>query len=105
MGLPVKISSQCSIYIPITYMLAVGIDRYYDSLIRRQLDHQFIFYPYSNRPLLQNEVIVNLRAGATYLPKQWVTENGLVPGQDNLYMIGIDGGLLLSVEKKDKKRN
>lgn len=99
-GVPVKISAQGAIYIPVNYMIAIGIDRYYDYLIRRELDRQFIYCPYQKRPLLQNEVIVNLRAGVTYLPVHWLNASGLIPGRDSLYMVGVDDGLLCSVTKR-----
>lgn len=100
LGLPVKVSSQKSIYFPVNYLHVYGIDIYYDYLIRQQFEHYFIFLPYCKRPLLQNEVIIKLRAGNTYLPEQWLAENKVVPGQDSLYLVGVDDGLLISATQR-----
>jgi len=97
LGLPVKISSQKFIYIPANYLQVYGIDRYCDCLIRQEHKTYFLFLPYERRPLLQNEVVVNLRAGATYLPEQWLIANQLTPGKDSLYLVGANDGLLISI--------
>ena len=97
LGLPVKLSSQRTIYFPLNYMHAFGIDIYCDCLIRRQFEHHLIFFSYCKRQLQQNEIIVNLRAGNTYIPNQWISDNQLTPGKDFLYLIGMDDGLLVSV--------
>jgi len=102
LGLPVKISSQKFIYIPVNYLQVYGIDRYCDCLIRKEYKDRFIFLPYEKRPLQQNENVVNLRAGATYLPEQWLMDNQLTPGRDNVYLIGANDGLLISASEEVK---
>lgn len=100
LGIPVKISSQKSVYFPVNYLHFYGFDRYYDYLIREQLERGFLFLPYCKRILLQNEAIVTLRASNTYLPEQWINDNHLIAGQDSLYLVGIDNGLLISTTQK-----
>ena len=100
LGCPIKITSVKSIYFPITYLQTYNIDVFGDCLIRQQFETYFIFRPYCKRELLLNEVIVKLRAGNTYLPDQWLVDNHLVPGKDNLYLIGIDDGFVVSVSTK-----
>lgn len=102
LGLPVKISSQKSIYIPANYLQVYGIDRYCDCLIRQEYKTCFIFLPYEKRQLLENEVVVNLRAGATYLPEQWLTNNRLTPGRDSVYLVGAGDGLMISSSEEIK---
>lgn len=96
LGCPVKISSMKSIYFPINYLHAYHIDIKNDFLIRQQFESYFIFRPYCKRELLQNEVIVTLRAGNTYLPVKWLVSNHLTPGKDSLYLVGIDDGFVVS---------
>lgn len=97
LGVPIKLSAQRTIYFPQNYLHAYGIDIYCDCLIRRQHEHHLIFLPYCKRLLQQNEVIVNLRAGSTYITEQWISNNHLMPGKDFLYLVGVNEGLLVSV--------
>ena len=102
LGVPVKISSQKSIYIPANFLQVYGIDRYSDCLIRQEFSNHFIFLPYEKRPLLENETVVNLRAGATYLPERWIIDNQLTPGKDSLYLIGANDALWVSANEAIK---
>jgi hypothetical protein len=96
LGCPVKISSGKSIYFPVNYFHTYHIGIHVDCMIRQQFETYFIFRPYCERELLPNEIIVKIRAGSTYLPEQWLIDNHLTPGKDNLYLVGIDNGFLLS---------
>jgi hypothetical protein len=100
LGVPVKISSQKSIYIPANFLQVYGIDRYLDCLIRQEFRNRFIFLRYEKRPLLENETVVSIRAGATYLPEQWIADNQLTPGKDSLYLVGANEGLLVSASEE-----
>lgn len=96
LGCPVKVGINSSIYFPVNYLHVYGIDMYYDLLIRQQFESCFIFRPFEKRLLKQNETIEKVRGGNVFLPKHWLTENKLKPGDSYMYLIGIDDGLLIS---------
>jgi hypothetical protein len=96
LGCPLKISSLNAIHFPVNYLLVYGIKNNFDSLIREQHDNFFVFRLCCERELLENEEIVNVREGNTYLPDQWIVTNGLIAGKDSLYLAGIDDGLIVS---------
>ncbi len=99
LGCPVKISSQRTIYFPVTYLHYYRINAY-DQLVRQQYEHYFLFRPYCEQPLMEDEVLVRLHAGNTHLPDKWLIDNQLKPGKDYLYLIGIDDGFVVSASAK-----
>jgi len=100
LGSPLKISSMKSIYFPKLYLEQFGIDTRNDVVIRESHEDYFIYRPYMQRPLADNEEKIVIRACSTYIPADFIHRNQLVSGQDSLYLIGIGDGLKVSVSKQ-----
>jgi len=100
LGSPLKISSLSVIYFPRLYLEHFGIDTRRDITIRENHEDYFIYRPYTERPLADNEEKVVVRACSAYVPAEFVHRNQLVPGKDSLYLIGIGDGLKVSVSKQ-----
>ena len=100
LGCPLKISSQKTIYFPKLYLEYFKIDTRNDIVIRENHSDYFIYRPYSERLLADNEQKSIIRACSTYIPVEFLHQNRLVPGQDSLYLIGIDHGMKVSTNRK-----
>lgn len=100
LGCPLKISSQKTIYFPKLYLEYFKIDTRNDIVIRENHADYFIYRPHTERLLADNEQKAIIRACSTYIPVEFLHQNQLVPGQDFLYLIGIDHGLKVSTNKQ-----
>jgi len=100
LGCPLKISRYKYIYFPRLYLVRFGIDIQNAEAIRENNDDYLIFRPFSDRPLAANEEIALIRAGSTYIPSSFLNRNQLTPWIDELYLVGLDDGLKISVKKQ-----
>lgn len=94
---PLKISRHRGIYFPKLYLEYYGIDTRDATVIRENHDDYFIYRPYSSRPLASNEEYVHFRVCSTRIPSSFLYRNHLKPWDDELYLIGLEDGLLVSV--------
>jgi hypothetical protein len=99
-GCPLKISRYKYIYFPRLYLERFGIETKDAVAIRENHEDYFVYRPFSDRPLNPNEEIVLIRACSTYIPSSFLHRNGLTPWFDELYLVGIDDGLKVSVNKQ-----
>lgn len=96
-GLPLKIFSNRSIYIPFEYLRYYGISEKKDRLLLEIRDSSLFYQPYKNEP--GNELCGSTRAiksGLTSLPVSWLRQNKLAAG-DRVFLLGTTDGLLLYV--------
>ena len=99
-GCPLKISRYKYIYFPRFYLECFGIDTQDAVVIRENHEDYFIYRQFSERPLTTNEEVVSIRACSTYIPSNFLHRNGLTPWLDELYLVGLDDGLKVSVKKQ-----
>ncbi|MGX8700928.1 hypothetical protein [Caproiciproducens sp.] len=100
LGCPLKISAMKEIYFPRLYIQHFGIspDRPV-AVIRENHDDYYIFRNDDGRELLENEIRVTVRKGFASIPAEFLRRNGLTPGVDSLYLLGVEDGLKVSVKK------
>ena len=99
-GCPLKISRYKRIYFPRLYLERFGINTQDAVVIRENHEDYFIYRPFSERSLDVNEEIAQIRACSTYIPSSFLHLNGLTPWLDELYLVGLDDGLKVSVKKQ-----
>ena len=83
-----------AIYIPREYMHHYKISEQFDHMIREEKSHSILYRRYEKFELLANEKAVPIRGGLTYLPRYWLRQNNLHPG-DFVYLIGMPDCLLI----------
>ena len=100
LGCPLKISAMKEIYFPRLYIQHFGISP--DGPVTVIRENHYDYYIYRNddgRELLANEIRVTVRKGFTSIPAEFLRKNGLKPGVDSLYLLGVEDGLRVSVKK------
>jgi hypothetical protein len=100
LGCPLKISAMKEIYFPRLYILHFGISP--DEPVTVIRENHADYYIYRNdygRELLENEIRVTIRKGFASIPADFLRRNGLKPGVDSLYLLGVEDGLKVSVKK------
>ncbi len=98
-GCPLKISRNKKIYFPRLYLINYGIDTHDATVIRENHDDHYIYRPFKPRPLAENEELVGIRVCSTYIPSSFLNRNHLTPWDDELYLVGLEDGLLVRVSK------
>ncbi|TQI66283.1 hypothetical protein [Clostridium sp. KNHs216] len=100
LGCPLKISATKQIYFPRLYIQHFGISPDKSvTVIRENHKDYFVYRIDVGHDLHENETRVVIRNGFTTIPTKFIRSNGLEPGKDNLFLLGIENGLKVSVKK------
>ena len=100
LGCPLKISAMKEIYFPRLYIQRFGISPDGPvTVIRENHDDYYVFRNDDGRELVENETRVTIRRGFTSISTEFLKRNGLKPGVDSLYLLGVEDGLKVSVKK------
>ena len=100
LGCPLKISAMKQIYFPRLYIQHFGISPdEVVTVIRENHENHYIYRFDDGRDSLDNEIHVTIRKGFTSIPAEFLRRNGLKPGVDSLYLLGVEDGLKVSVKK------
>ena len=100
LGCPLKISAMKEIYFPRLYIQHFGISPDGPvTVIRENHDDYYIYRNDDGRELFENEIRVTVRKGFTSIPAEFLRRNELKPGEDSLYLLGVEDGLKVSAKK------